>query len=148
MSTFTQIYYHLVFSTKNRDRCLHADRRPDLFRYIWGILEKRHCHLYQINGVEDHLHLFIGLHPTFPLSDCIKEIKTATAGWIKANGVFKGFSNWQEGYAAFTQSHAEKSRLVEYVKNQEEHHRVRPFMEELRALLVEAGIEWEEKYLL
>ena len=57
MSTYTQILYHIVFSTKDREPCLDADNRPNLFRDIWGIISKHHCHLYRINGVQDHIHI-------------------------------------------------------------------------------------------
>ena len=63
MSTYTQILYHIVFSTKDREPCLDADNRPNLFRDIWGIISKHHCHLYRINGVQDHIHILSSLHP-------------------------------------------------------------------------------------
>ena len=61
MSTFTQIYYHIVFSTKNREPVLRAERREELFRYIWGIIRNKNSHLYRINGVEDHVHSDFGI---------------------------------------------------------------------------------------
>jgi putative transposase len=91
MSTHTAISYHIVFSTKNRTPVLTRDRRDDLFRYVWGIIKNRHSHLYRINGVEDHLHILSGLHPTVSLADFVKEVKTGSALWIKDNSVFKGF---------------------------------------------------------
>ena len=94
------------------------------------------------------MHIFTHLHPLIDLSDFVKEVKTALMGWIKENDVFPGFSHWQDGYGAFTHSHAEKDRLIEYVKNQEEHHKKVSFEEELRRLLQEAGIEFDERFLL
>jgi putative transposase len=141
------ITYHIVFSTKDRAPVLHPDRRPDLFRYIWGIISNRQSHLFRLNGVEDHLHILTSLHPTVPLADFVKEIKTGSARWIKQNGVFKRFSHWQEGYAAFTCARHDRDRLIEYIKRQEEHHRKTTFQEEYRKLLVEAGIEFDERYL-
>jgi REP element-mobilizing transposase RayT len=79
MSTFTQIYYHIVFSTKNRERVLLANRRDDLFRYIWGILKNKDCHLYRISGVEDHLHILTEIHPTIALATLVKDIKISTS---------------------------------------------------------------------
>jgi REP element-mobilizing transposase RayT len=76
VSTYTQIYYHIVFSTKDRVPTLVAAQRERLFAYIWGILKNRGCHLYRINGTEDHLHLLTSLHPTVCLADLVKEIKT------------------------------------------------------------------------
>ena len=148
MSTYTAICYHIVFATQDRAPVLHADRRPDLFRYMWGIINNRRGHLYRINGVQDHLHVLSSLHPAVSLADFVKDIKTGSARWIKENAVFKRFSHWQEGYAAFTCSRGDLDRLIEYIKGQEEHHRKTTFEEEYRKLLLEAGIEFDERYLI
>jgi putative transposase len=147
MSTFTQIYYHLVFSTKGRERVLIEEHRKEFFRYTWGIVRNKDSHLYRINAVEDHVHILTSLHPSVAFADFVKDIKVATSVWIKEKGLFPGFQSWQEGYGGFTASHADKDRLIEYIKNQQEHHRVKSFVEELREMLVEAGVEFDEKYL-
>ena len=103
--------------------------------------------MYRINGIQDHLHLLTGLHPSVCLADFIKDIKVATSLWIKENRVFPAFTHWQEGYGAFTHSTNEKDTLIEYIKNQAEHQRTVTFREELRTLLLDAGVEFDEKYL-
>jgi len=148
MSTYTQILYQIVFSTKNHQRTLTNPNRQELFKYISGILKNKNCHLYQINGVEDHLHIVIHLHPTVSLASLIKDIKIASSEHIKKNSLFLNFAGWQDGYGAFTYSIKEKGRLIEYVKNQEEHHKTKTFKEEYIELLNEHGIDYEEKYLL
>lgn len=148
MSTYTQILYQIVFSTKNREQTLTKSNRQELFKYIWGILKNKHCHLYRINGVDDHLHIITHLHPSVSLASLIKDIKTASSIYIKKDGIFQKFSGWQDGYGAFTYSIKEKERLIEYVKNQEEHHKIKTFREEYIELLKEHGIEFDEKYLL
>ena len=148
MSTHTQICYHIVFSTKGREPVLKADRREELFRYMWGILKNRESHLYRINGIEDHLHMLTSLHPTVSLADLVKDIKTMSSHWIKENSVFGMFSHWQDGYAAFTHSKRDIDGLIEYIKAQQEHHRRTTFVEEYRKLLFEAGIEFDERYML
>lgn len=148
MSTFTQIYYHIVFSTKDRERVLLAERREDLFRYTWGILKNKDCHLYRINGIEDHLHILASLHPTLALSDLVKDIKTGTNKWIKDNAVFPAFSHWQDGYGAFTVSHGDKDAVIEYIKGQAEHHKNVSFQDELREFLIKHGVKFDEKYLV
>src|SRR5687767_43148 len=102
MSTFTQILYHIIFSTKNRSRTLTPDNRPVLYEYIWGILKKKSCHLYRINGVEDHLHIASHLHSSIAVAPLVKDIKLAASSLIKRKILFKHFSGWQDGYAAFT----------------------------------------------
>lgn len=147
MSTYTQIYYHIVFSTKNREAVLLKSGRQELFRYIWGILRNKNCHLYRINGVEDHVHILTSLHATVPLAGLIKDIKVATNEWIMTSGKFPQFDAWQEGYGAFTVAHADKDRLIDYIKRQEEHHREVSFLDEYRYLLNEAGVKFDENYL-
>ena len=148
MSTYTQILYQIVFSTKHREHVLEKDNRPWLFKYIWGVLNKSNCHLYRINGVEDHLHIVTHIHPAVSLAGLVKDIKVASSGFIKDNSVFKNFKSWQEGYGAFTYTIREKDKLIEYVKNQEEHHKTISFMDEFKELLKEHQIEFDEKYLL
>ena len=148
MSTYIQIYYHIVFSTKNRIPCLLNAQHENLFRYIWGILKNNDCHLYRINAVLDHIHLFTRLHPGKSLSDLVKTIKSSSTIWIKKHTVFKEFSHWQEGYGAFTHSNKEKGRIIKYIKNQENHHKTISFKDELQALLDEAGIKYDERYLI
>ncbi len=146
MATYTQILYHIVFSTKSRERVLDKSRRDDLYRFIWGILEHRHCHLYRIGGVEDHLHILTSLHPGVALSDLVKEIKTTSSAWIKGNNVFPMFGYWQEGYGAFTCTLKEKAALVEYIRNQEAHHEHHEtFRAEYERLLKEAGLVIDER---
>ncbi|MBW6498251.1 MAG: IS200/IS605 family transposase [Bacteroidales bacterium] len=147
MSTYTQILYQIVFSTKDREPNLTKGNREELFKYIWGLLKNKKCHLYRINGVEDHLHIITHLHPSVSLASLVKDIKLSSSQYINANGIFKRFNGWQEGYGAFTYSIKEKDRLIEYVKNQEDHHKVKSYKEEFIELLMEHGIEFDEKYL-
>jgi len=148
MSTYTQILYQLVFSTKDRKKTLSAEKRTDLYKYIWGILKNKKCHTYRINGIENHLHIIFTLHPTVSLSSLIKDIKLSSSEYIKINSLFKHFDGWQDGYGAFTYSIKEKNRLIEYVKNQENHHKLKTFKEEFIELLDAHNIDFDEKYLL
>lgn len=148
MSTYTQILYQIIFSTKHREPTLKKENRPLLFKFIWGVLKENNCHLYRLNGVEDHLHIVTHLHPSVALADLVKDIKLAGTSHIKSESLFKGFNGWQDGYGAFTYSFDAKNTLIEYVKNQEEHHRKTTFKEEYIALLKEHQIESDEKYLL
>jgi putative transposase len=147
MSTYTQILYQIVFTTKNRNPVMNTDNRKELYKYIWGILQNKKCHLYQINGVEDHLHILTHIHPSVAISDLVKDIKIASSKYIKENDLFPDFPGWQEGYGAFTYSIEAKENLIHYIKNQEEHHTKTTFREEYIALLKEHNIEFDEKYL-
>lgn len=148
MSTYTQILYQIVFSTKNRAPVLSKNNRDLLFKYIWGVIKNKNCHLYRINGVDDHIHIVTHLHPSVALSDLVKDIKVSSSLYIKEQKLFKGFIGWQAGYGAFTYSLDAKNNLIEYVMRQEEHHKTKTFKEEYIKLLHENGIEYDDKYLL
>jgi len=147
VSTYTQIYYHLVFSTKYRVPSLAKEKRPALFGYMAGIIQKKRSKPYLINGMDDHVHIFSSLHPTQNLANFIRDIKLASSEWLKESKEFSAFTHWQDGYGAFTHSHQEKKALITYVENQEIHHRKKTFQEEFKQLLLEAGVEFDEKYL-
>jgi REP element-mobilizing transposase RayT len=148
MSTYTQILYQIVFSTKNRKPVLLKENREKLYKDIWGILKNKNCHLYRINGVEDHLHVITHLHPSISLSNLVKDIKLGSSSYMKENQLFPDFDGWQEGYAAFTYTVKEKEGLIRYVQNQVEHHKKMTFKEELVVLLKENNVEFDERYLV
>ncbi len=148
MGTYKQIYYQIVFGTKNRKPTIASDHDRELFQYIHGIIKNKHGKLYRINGMEDHIHIFSDLHPTVCLSDYIKDIKVASNTWMKESVKFPAFDGWQEGYGAFTYSIQERDIIINYIKNQKEHHQSETFYDEFKRLLIENGIEFDEKYLL
>ncbi len=148
MSTYTQILYHIVFSTKNREKVLTEENREKLLRFIWGIIKNKKCSLYQINCVEDHIHILIHLHPTTALSNLVKVIKVASTLWIKENKLFPKFSSWQDGYGGFTYSIKERNSLANYIKNQKEHHKTKTFRDEYIELLNEHEIVFDDRYLI
>ncbi len=148
MSTYRQIYYQIIFGTKNRRPTISQEHEEELYKYIWGIINNKKCKLYRINGSEDHIHIFSDLHPMTCLSDLVKDIKVATSIWMKESGKFPDFGGWQEGYGAFTYSVREKDMIINYIKNQKEHHKKETFYDEFKRLLIESGVEFDEKYLL
>jgi REP element-mobilizing transposase RayT len=148
MSTYTQILYQFVFTTKNRKDTLDEEGHEKLFRFIWGILKDKNCHLYRINGTMNHLHIVTHVHPMIAPALLIKDIKLAASEFIKKENLFPSFDGWQEGYGAFTYAFSAKDNLIEYVKNQKAHHLVISFKEEYIKLLLEHGIEFDVKYLM
>jgi putative transposase len=148
MSSYKQIFYQIVFGTKNREATIAEAHCEDLYKYIWGIIKEKNCKLYRVNGIEDHIHIFSDLHPSISLADYIKDIKVASSIWMKETGYFPDFTAWQVGYGALTYSIRDKDMIIEYVKNQKEHHKKENFYDEYKRLLEENGIEFDEKYLL
>jgi putative transposase len=148
MSTYTQIIYQIVFGTKNRERTLTKEKREELYKYISGVILNKKCHLYRINGVEDHIHILTHLHPGVALADLVKDIKLSSSDYIKRTNLFTNFRGWSEGYGAFTYSIRQKDILIEYIKNQEEHHKTKNYREEYIEMLTENGVKYNEIYVL
>lgn len=148
MSTYTQIIYQIVFGTKYREKTLEKRNRDDLFKYITGIVQNKKCILYQIGGVEDHIHILTHLHPTIALSSLVKDIKMASTDYIKRENLFPQFNGWQGGYGAFTYSIREMDILVAYIRNQEQHHHKQSSKDEYMQMLKEEEVEYDEKYFL
>jgi len=91
MSTFTQLLYHIVFSTKNRQRTLNIERRDEILGYICGILKNRQSHVFRINMTDDHVHIFCSIHPAENVSAIVKGIKIATNKWMRAENISPQF---------------------------------------------------------
>lgn len=147
MSSYVQVLYQIVFCTKYRRPTLIKPGRERLFKYIWGICKRRRCHLYRINGIEDHIHLIVRVHPSVALADLVREIKVAASQYIKEEGIFPDFTCWQTGYAAFSYTPEALPNLIRYVKNQEVHHGRESSKEELVRLLAEHEVEYDPQYL-
>lgn len=147
MSTYTNILFQIVFSTKNRERTLIQPDRRKLFNYIWKLMENKKCYLYRIGGVEDHIHIVAEIHPSISISQLVKDIKLSATYLIKSENIFPKFRGWQSGYGAFTYDVSARYNLINYVKYQEEHHKQATFIDEYVKLLRMHKIEFDERYL-
>ena len=147
MNSYRQILYHIVFCTYKREDTIPADQQEALYKYIWGIITKRKGVLYQINGMENHIHILSDLHPTVALADFIKEIKTASNAWMKASGKYPKFTYWAVGSCSLTYAYRDKEMIINYIKNQKEYHKKITFEDEYRDLLKENVVEKDERYL-
>jgi len=146
MSSYRQHLYHLVFRTKDSMATIKQDHVDDLYSYITGIIKHKDSHLYCINGVENHLHILTDMHPSIAPADFIRDIKVSSSLWIKNSGYFPAFKGWSVGYASFTCSYMDIGRLINYIKNQQVHHRKITFEEEYRILLLESGIKLDDRF--
>ena len=141
----THILIHIVFTTKYRQPTIPEEHKRRLFAYIHGIIKKYNCLTHRINGMADHIHILIDLHPTVSLAKLVKEIKQSSSLWMKREEDFKGFTFWNEGYYAASIGVKEKDACIAYIKNQEEHHRSKDMTEEIREWTMEHGLEWNEQ---
>ena len=121
--------------------------RDDVFKYMAGIIKKKGQKSIIINGVEDHVHLFIGLKPSIALSDLIRDVKNNTSNFINDNSYLTEKFSWQEGYGAFSYSHSHIQHVYKYIENQEEHHKKKTFRQEYTELLDKFEVPFEERFL-
>ena len=146
MSSYRQILYHLIFRTKEGKKTLTQTYINELFAYIHGVIKSKNSVLHRINGLEDHIHLLSDLHPSIALADYIKDIKVASSIWMKQSGKFPHFTGWADGYGALTYAWRDREMIINYIKNQQEHHRKVSFAEEYKKLLEEHGIKIDERF--
>ncbi|MES2774984.1 MAG: IS200/IS605 family transposase [Bacteroidota bacterium] len=145
-STYSKMYAQLVFAVKGRQSLIHCPWEEELYKYITGIIQTKKQKMLAINGMPDHLHIFIGMKPACCLSDLVMEIKKSSHSFIKEKGFAKQFS-WQDGFGAFTYGHSQIDQVVKYVMNQKQRHQKHTFRQEYISLLKKFEIEFEEKYL-
>ena len=146
MSSYRQILYHVVFRTKNSRKTLNSIHTKELYAFTAGLIKNKNCFLYSINGIENHVHLLCDLHPSIALADFIRDMKTSTSIWLKQSGKFPDFQAWAVGYAALTYAWRDKEMIASYIKNQQEHHKTVSFEDELKRMLRENGIDFNEDF--
>lgn len=145
--SYTNLLYHIVFSTKERRPFLTPDRLPRICEYIGGIIRQRGGQMLAVGGAPDHLHLAAVSKASVAISDFLREIKSGSSGWIHETFADLRAFRWQDGYAAFTVSSSVMPDVVRYVRAQEQRHKKMSFHEELVALLERHGIEYDERYI-
>ncbi len=144
-STYLSLHYHIIFATKDRRPWFDVKWRGRMHGYLGGAIRDMGGVPQIIGGVEDHVHMLIGLRATHCLADVMRELKKNASLWAHKE-IGQPYFGWQEGYAAFSVSPTARDGVRQYIENQEEHHRKESFREELVALLKRAGVEYDPKY--
>ena len=147
--TYTQIYLHLVFAVHRRECLIPHHSKEKLFRYITGIIQnpKRNHKLHAINGMPDHIHILLGMHPAQSISDLVRDIKSNSTLFIKREQLVCRPFAWQTGYGAFSCGQSQLPRVINYIRRQEEHHRKQTFREEFVEMLERFDVVYDEHYL-
>jgi len=146
-NTYTSLHYHIVFSTKNRERWIMPDIEQRIWAYLGGIAKDNKMQPIQIGGIEDHVHMLFGAPATLAPSKIAQVIKGGSSAWIHETfPAMRGFA-WQDGYGAFTVSMSSVPDVAAYIRSQREHHRMKTFQEEYLALLQKHQIDYKECYL-
>jgi putative transposase len=140
--SYVSSIYHIVFSTYRRQSTITESHKKDLYNYIWGILKAKGCPLIRINGISNHLHLLIELNQSISLAELICQVKHSSSVWLRDNEDFPKFRGWGKEYAAFSCSFSTKETIKSYIMNQERHHQVFNYDDEMKDMLESCGMKW------
>lgn len=143
--SLSKVVVHLVFSTKDRLPFLKKEIKPQLHAYLATLARDHDWQCYRVGGVEDHVHLALKQPRTSNLSDLVGHIKRQSTMWLKSEGIDE--FHWQRGYGAFSVSPLHLPELLEYIDQQEQHHKKLSFQEEYRKFLNKYQIDYNEKYI-
>ncbi|MBP7496486.1 MAG: IS200/IS605 family transposase [Bacteroidales bacterium] len=146
-NTYTQIYLQFVFAVKDRVSLIKPEWKDELYKYITGVIKNNKHKLIAINGMPEHIHIFVGYKPHQLIPDLMQDIKGSSSKWINIKKFNRGKFQWQESYGAFSYSHSHIDRVVKYIINQEQHHKKRTFREEYLELLKNFDVEFNERYI-
>ncbi len=146
-NTYTKIYIHSVFSPQNRESLIHKSWEEELYKYITGIVQNNGHKMLAINGMSDHIHLFIGMKPNQSISDLIRDIKSNSSKWINEKRFVYGKFSWQEGFGAFSYGHSQINNVINYINQQKEHHNKQNFKSEYLLLLRKFDITYNNEYI-
>jgi len=146
-NTYTQIHIQFVFSVKYRDGIILPTFKEELYQYISGIIKNNNHKLLAIGGMPDHLHILIGMRPTQSVSDLMQDIKGSSSKWINEKKFLNVKFEWQDGYGAFSYSKSHVDAVIDYIKNQEQHHAVKTFREEYLDILKKYEVDYDERYI-
>jgi REP element-mobilizing transposase RayT len=135
MTTFSKLWVHLIWSTKNREPILQKPLRQKLFQYIKQESAKHKIYLDCVDGVEDHVHCLINLKPSQSISIVVKQLKGESSYWINLNNLLENNFQWQRGFGAFSVSHYNVPKVRNYILNQESHHKKISYDEEIKKFI-------------
>jgi putative transposase len=145
--SYCALYYHYIFSTKDRAPLIGLEWQPRLFEYIGGLCRERKSHLIAAGGMHDHVHLLVSMNKEESVSAFMREIKSISSGWIHDSIPRQMGFAWQNGYGAFTVSKSKISEVQQYIAQQQEHHRKKTFQEEFLEFLIQNEIDYDPKYI-
>lgn len=146
-NTYTQIHIQFVFVVKFRAGLIENTWKDELYKYITGIVQKNKHKVICINGMPDHVHLFVGLKPHQSISELMQDVKGSSSKWINEKKFLKSKFEWQEGYGAFSYSKSQMKHVIRYIENQEEHHQKKTFNQEYLDFLMKFDIDYDERYV-
>jgi putative transposase len=146
-NTYTKVYIQYIFAVQNRISLINPRWEVELYKYITGIVQNQKHKLIAINGIPDHIHVFVGMYTTQSMSELMQDVKEYSSKWINKNGYTKGKFQWQDGYGAFSYSKSHIDNVYKYIMNQKEHHKKKTFIEEYIEFLEKFEVPYDERYI-
>lgn len=147
-NSYTNLLYHLVFSTRNREPLLQPEKQPRLYEYMGGTIRSLGDICLEIGGVEDYVHILVKLPPDKSISDVLRNLKANASGWMRKIFPDMASFKWQNGYGAFTVSQSMVVQTRNYIRNQEKRHKKgETFKAEFLSLLKKHEVDFREEYL-
>lgn len=143
VSTYSQLFVHIIFSTKGRKPSIEEHWRGELHAYLGGTARSLGATPLAVGGVADHVHLLLGLGTTASVASVVRELKKSSSQWSKDHD---RHLVWQTGYAAFSVGRDAIQGVSSYIADQDRHHKGVSSKEELHRLLIDLGIEFDERY--
>lgn len=146
-NTYHQIYLQTVFAVKYREAMILKEWKATLFAVIGNLINEANCKTIIVNGVEDHVHCFIGLKPVVSVSELMKTVKAKSSKYINDHSLTPGRFEWQEGYGVFLYGQSQVEKVYKYIHNQEAHHKKQTFRNEYLDFLKRFKVEYDEQYI-
>ena len=146
-NTYHQIYLQTVFAVKYRNAVIKKEWWPNLLGVIGNLINETNCKTIIVNGVEDHVHCFLGPRPVVSISELMKTVKAKSSKYINDHSLTPVRFEWQEGYGVFSYSQKDVDAVYKYIQHQEEHHKIQTFNEEYLELLKEFKVEYDKQYI-
>ncbi len=146
-NTYSQIHLQIVFAVQNRVSLIQPSWKEELYKYITGIVQNHNHKMLIINGMPDHVHLLVGMRPVQSISDMMEHVKSDSTRWINTKKLTHQKFKWQEGYGAFSYSKSHLPAVMNYIKNQEVHHKKKTFIEEYKEFLEKFEVAYEDRYI-
>ncbi len=146
-NSYHQVYLQCVFAVKYRDAIIDKTWRPQILGVIGNLINETGCKTIIVNGIEDHVHCFLGLKPVVSISELMKTVKAKSSKYINDHQLTSSRFEWQEGYGVFSYSQSHIENVFQYIANQEEHHKKQTFRDEYLEFLKKFNVPYDEQYI-
>jgi len=143
--SYSRCWIHLIWGTLSRERLLNKKAAAGLSEYLNKYAEEQDVYM-KINFVNpDHVHALIELPTAFSIEKVVQLLKGSSSHWVNSDDLVTGKFAWGRGYGAFSVSHSNVGSVARYIADQEEHHRVKTFTQELREFIERHGLRWRDE---